>query len=58
MSTSILAIVLAIVFPFSGMSQEKEKKVTVKTVQVENGKKIEKDTTFTVNEGDDIDADY
>jgi hypothetical protein len=56
MSTSILAIVLAIVFPFSAMSQEKEKTVTVKTVQVENGQKIVKDTTFTVKEGDDIDA--
>ena len=56
MSTSIIAIALAIVFPFSGMSQEKEKKVTVKTVQIENGKKIVRDTTFTVKEGDDVDA--
>jgi len=56
MSTSILAIVLAIVFPFTAMSQEKEKTVTVKTVQVENGKKIVKDTTFTVKDGEDVDA--
>jgi hypothetical protein len=38
------------------LGQEKEKKVTVKTVQVENGKKIVKDTTFTVNESEDIEA--
>jgi len=56
MSASIIAIALAIVFPFSAMSQEKEKTITVKTVQVENGKKIVKDTTFTLKEGEDIDA--
>lgn len=56
MNNSILAIAIAIVFPFSAMSQEKEKTITVRTVQVENGKKIVKDTTFAVKEGDDVDA--
>ncbi|HEY9115757.1 MAG TPA: hypothetical protein VIN10_13745 [Bacteroidales bacterium] len=56
MRTLILAIVLAAIMPLIAMSQEKQKTVTVKTVQVENGKKIVKDTTFTVKEGDDIDA--
>ncbi len=40
MSALILALVFALVFPFTALSQEKEKTVTVKTVQVENGKKI------------------
>lgn len=54
MNTSILVIALAIVFPFSAISQDKEKTVTIKTVKVENGKEMVKDTTFTLKEGETI----
>lgn len=53
-SSIIGALVLMISFPLTAISQEKqEKKVKVKTVKVVDGKKIVKDTTFTVKEGED-----
>ena len=56
MKTSVIAILLSLALPLLMLSQEKKKTVTVKTVEVENGKKIVKDTTFTIQEGEDIDA--
>ena len=52
---AVLLITLFLFIAASGMAQdEKEKKITVKRVEVENGKKIVKDTTFTLKEGEDV----
>jgi len=52
---AILIITLFLMIAASGMAQdEKEKKVTIKTVKVEDGRKVVKDTTFTVGEGEDV----
>ena len=52
---AVLLITLFLLISLSGMSQEdkKEKQVTVKRVEVENGKKVVKDTTFTIKEGEE-----
>jgi len=53
---AVLLITLFLLISLSGMSQEdkKEKQVTVKKVEVENGKKVVKDTTFKVKEGEKV----
>ncbi|MFK5857381.1 MAG: hypothetical protein QM503_14730 [Bacteroidota bacterium] len=50
-NTGIAMLVLAMILPIAGMSQEKE--VRMKTVKIVNGEKIVTDTTYTVNEGDE-----
>ena len=53
---AVLLITLFLLISLSGMAQEdkKEKQITIKRVEVENGKKIVKDTTFTVKEDEDV----
>ncbi|MEE4260593.1 MAG: hypothetical protein V2I62_12575 [Bacteroidales bacterium] len=53
---AVLLITLFLLISLSGMGQEdkKEKQVTVKRVEVENGKKVVKDTTFTIKEGEKV----
>jgi hypothetical protein len=54
---AILLLAFFISLPFALLSQEgetKEKKVTIKTVKEVDGKKIVKDTTFTVTGDDDV----
>jgi hypothetical protein len=53
---AVLLITLFLLISLSGMAQEekKEKQITIKRVEVENGKKIVKDTTFTVKEDKDV----
>jgi len=54
--TAILLLILFFLISLSGIAQEeeKEKQVRIKTVKVEDGKKVVKDTTFTVKEGEDV----
>ncbi len=54
--TAVLLLTLFILISLSGIAQEKEKEkqVRIKTVKVEDGKKVVKDTTFTVKEGEDV----
>jgi len=51
---AVLLITLFLLISLSGLAQDekKEKQVTIKTVKVENGNKIVKDTTFTLKEGE------
>lgn len=48
----IATLVMMISFPVNVLSQEKEKEVKVKTVKMVDGKKVVKDTTFTVKDGE------
>jgi hypothetical protein len=51
---AVLLIAIFLLIAASGMAQDqKEKKITVKRVEVEDGKKVVKDTTFTLKEGED-----
>jgi len=54
--TAVLLLTLFFLIALSGIAQEKEKdkQVRIKTVKVEDGKKVVKDTTFTVKEGEDV----
>lgn len=56
MKNSAIVLLITLAVPFVMFGQEKKKTVNVKTVQVENGKKTVKDTTFTVQPGDDVEA--
>lgn len=49
-------ITLFLLISLTGIAQEekKEKQVTIKRVEVEDGKKVVKDTTFTVKEGEKV----
>ncbi len=51
-----LLITLFLLISLSGIAQDekKEKQVTIKRVEVENGKKVVKDTTFTLKEGEEV----
>ena len=52
---AVLLIAIFLIIAASGMAQDKkEKKVTVKRVEVEDGKKVVKDTTFTLKEGEEL----
>jgi hypothetical protein len=53
---AVIIITLFLLISMSGLAQEdkKEKQVTVKRVEVENGKKVVKDTTFTIKEGEKV----
>lgn len=53
---AMLLITLFLLISLTGMAQEekKEKQVTIKRVEVEDGKKVVKDTTFTVKEGEKV----
>ena len=51
---AVLIITLFVLIVASGMAQdEKEKQVRIKTVKVEDGNKVVKDTTFTLKEGEE-----
>jgi len=50
----ILAFFLSIPFNLLSQEEDKEKKVTVKIIKEVDGKKIVKDTTFTVSGDDDV----
>ena len=54
--TAVLLLTLFFLISLSGIAQEeeKEKQVRIKTVKVEDGKKVVKDTTFTVKEDEDV----
>ena len=54
--TAVILLTLFFLIALSGIAQEKEKEkqVRIKTVKVEDGKKVVKDTTFTVKEGEDV----
>ncbi len=57
-SNLMLTFFLIALVPFVSIGQEevkeKKKEVRIKTVKVEDGKKIVKDTTFTVKSGDEV----